>query len=109
MYKKDALQSFASLKPGTFLDVHTDGQIKKATVLEVKNISGQIERFDYRRLYLRLFQTDNLYTSAGRASKTIQGGKSSFYRRSIKSPQMWICCIKSIPDWSFKKIYLSTL
>ena len=53
LYKKDALQSFASLKPDTFLDVHiNNGQIKKATLLDVKSISGKIESFDGRRLYL---------------------------------------------------------
>ncbi len=53
LYKKDAPQSFASLKPGAFLDVQVgDGQLKKATMLEVKSISGKIEKFDGRRLYL---------------------------------------------------------
>ncbi len=54
LYKKDALQSFTSLKPGVFLDVQiSGGQVKKATVLEVKSISGQIEKLDGRRLYLK--------------------------------------------------------
>ncbi|NLJ76389.1 MAG: S-layer homology domain-containing protein [Peptococcaceae bacterium] len=54
LYKKDALQSFASLKPGVFLDVQiSGGHVKKATMLEVKSISSQIERFDGRRLYLK--------------------------------------------------------
>jgi len=52
--KKEVLQSFASLKPGTFVDVETTReQVKKVTVLEVKNVSGQVERFDGRRLYLK--------------------------------------------------------
>lgn len=54
VYKKDALQSFASLKPGTYVDVETTReQVKKATVLEVKNISGQIEELDDKRLFLK--------------------------------------------------------
>lgn len=54
VYKKDALQSFASLKPGTFVDVETTReQVKKVTLLEVKNVSGQIEELDDRRLYLK--------------------------------------------------------
>lgn len=60
LYKNDVLQSFTSLKPGAFLDVHlANGQIKKATVLEVKNISGKIERFDGRRLYLEAKSSGN--------------------------------------------------
>jgi hypothetical protein len=52
--KKDVLQNFASLKPGTFVDVETSReQVKKVTVLEVKNISGQVERYDDGRLYLK--------------------------------------------------------
>ncbi len=58
--KKDALQSFASLKPGTYVDVETTrDQVKKVTVLEVKNISGQMERLDGNRLYLKGGQSGN--------------------------------------------------
>ncbi|NLI13505.1 MAG: S-layer homology domain-containing protein [Peptococcaceae bacterium] len=54
VYKKDALQSFAALKPGTFLDVEINcDKIKKANVLEVKTVSGQIEKLDSKRLFLK--------------------------------------------------------
>lgn len=52
--KKDALQKFASLKPGTFVDVEMAlEQVRKVTILEVKNVSGQVEKLDDRRLYLK--------------------------------------------------------
>lgn len=52
--KKGALQKFASLKAGTFVDVETaQDQVKKVTVLEVKTVSGQVEKLDGRRLYLK--------------------------------------------------------
>lgn len=54
VYGKKAVQSFTSLKPGIFLDLEiTNGQVKKATVLDVKTITGQVDRLDGRRLYLK--------------------------------------------------------
>lgn len=60
VYGKKAVQSFTSLKPGIFLDLEiTNDQVKKATVLDVKTISGQVDRLDGRRLYLKGSPSDN--------------------------------------------------
>lgn len=57
---KSAGQGFQSLKPGTFLDAElAGGQVRKATVLQVKTISGTVERFDNRRFYLKEGLTKN--------------------------------------------------
>lgn len=51
---KNAKQGFKTLKPGVFVDVELSrGQVMKVTVLEVKNVSGTVDRFDSRRLYLK--------------------------------------------------------
>jgi len=51
---KNASQGFKSLKQGDFVDVETtQGQIKKVTVLEVKTVSGQVDRFNGGRLYFK--------------------------------------------------------
>lgn len=51
---RNARQGFKSLKAGDFVDVEVAlGQVKKATVLEVKAVSGTVDRFDGRRLYFK--------------------------------------------------------
>jgi hypothetical protein len=49
---KKAGQGFKSLKPGDFVDVETAlGQVRKATVLEVKTVSGKVDRINGGCLY----------------------------------------------------------
>lgn len=49
---KKSNQGFKSLKPGDFVDVETaQGQVRKVTVLDVKTISGKVDRLDGGRLY----------------------------------------------------------
>lgn len=60
VYGKKTVQSFSSLKPGTFLDLEIkNDQVRKATVLDVKTITGQVDRLDERRLYLEGSQSGN--------------------------------------------------
>lgn len=60
VYGKKAVQSFATLKPGTFVDLETtNDQVRKATVLDVKTITGQVDRLDSGRLYLKGGLTGN--------------------------------------------------
>jgi hypothetical protein len=54
VYGKKTIKSFASLKPGTFVDVETTmDQARVATVLDVKTITGQVEKLSAGRLYLK--------------------------------------------------------
>jgi len=49
---KKAAKGFTSLKQGDFVDVETsDGQVKEISLLEVKTVSGKVDRIDDRRLY----------------------------------------------------------
>lgn len=46
-------KGFGSLKEGDFVDIKLDqGQVKEVTRLDVKTISGTVDRIDGRRLYL---------------------------------------------------------
>lgn len=46
-------KGFSSLKEGDFVDIKLDqGQVKEITRLDVKTISGTVDRIDGRRLYL---------------------------------------------------------
>lgn len=49
---KSAGQGFKALRPGDFVDVETaQGQVRKATVLEVKTVSGKVDRINGGCLY----------------------------------------------------------
>lgn len=51
---KNADKGFQSLKAGSFVDLEVaGGQVRKAIILEVKIVSGTVEGFDNRRLYLK--------------------------------------------------------
>lgn len=51
---KNTSQGFKSLKQGDFVDVEkAQGQVRKVTVLEVKTVSGLVERLNGGRLYFK--------------------------------------------------------
>ncbi|HOV80439.1 MAG TPA: hypothetical protein PK728_10085, partial [Bacillota bacterium] len=57
---KSARQGFKSLKAGDFVDVDlSGGLVRKATVLEVKTVTGTVGRFDGYRMHLEEGMSDN--------------------------------------------------